>query len=201
MKATDTLSPRARARRDNIMAAARRLFARQGIEQTTVDALVAEAGISRATFYRVFHSLSEVVEALYAEYEERVLERLNRDLSGTVTLSDADLTGLVAGVLADARAQGPVVRAMFREELRPGSPSEPFQGRRVQAQLVRVRRWWEAATGSPADDDLILCLILLLQSLGLIVSGRRTDPATMARYRDAAVFVLRAVIDAHVARG
>ena len=47
--------------RDQLGEAALRLLARQGYEETTVDQIVAAAGVSRRTFFRYFKSKEDVV--------------------------------------------------------------------------------------------------------------------------------------------
>lgn len=184
-------------RRERILDAARGLFSRQGIETSTVDDLVAEAGISRATFYRAFSGLEDVVAALYEAYEERVLGDLAAVLDGLDASSDG-LDAVSDRLLRDMAARGPIVLAMFREELRPGSSSAPMQGRRVRGQVEIIRRWWEERTGQPADDDLILSLVLLMQSFGLIVAGQEVGPEVFERYGTAIRFVVKAVVRAYL---
>ncbi len=186
------MGPRAQARRRRILDAAARLIVRQGIEHSTVEDLIAEADIARATFYRAFPSLDAVVEALYAEYEQQVLVRLADDLKNVQQVDEAGLTLIIDSVLREQEHRGPLVRAMFREELRPGR-GKLWQRRRVAAQVSLVRRWWEDTSGLEADDDLILCLLLLLQSIGLTtMSSKRRR-----RMRKSLVFVFQAVVAAY----
>jgi len=192
----ETPGPRALKRRQRILQAAAALFARQGVEVSTVDELVEEAGISRATFYRAFSGLEEVIAALYEEYEQRVI----RELEAALARMDAGPEGLdqvADALLAQMRDRGPIVRAMHREELRPGSASAPLQGRRIQGQVRVIAAWWEQRTGLPPDDDLILALILMLQSFGLIVAGQDVSPEDFEGHRRAVRFVFRAVVDAY----
>ena len=53
------VSPRGR-----LMDAATRLFCRNGINATGIDAIVAEAGTAKTTLYKIFKSKSELVEAV-----------------------------------------------------------------------------------------------------------------------------------------
>lgn len=50
--------------RTRIVDAARSLFAKQGIEATTIDAIAAEAGVAVATFYKVMKSKEGVIREL-----------------------------------------------------------------------------------------------------------------------------------------
>lgn len=60
---TGELTPRASAKREQIRAAAQRLFLQRGFEATTMDAVTATAGISKQTLYRYYPSK----EALFAD--------------------------------------------------------------------------------------------------------------------------------------
>ncbi|RMF17106.1 MAG: TetR/AcrR family transcriptional regulator [Candidatus Dadabacteria bacterium] len=66
--------PRADARR-RVLEAAAKLFADHGYEQTTVEDLIQESGVSRGTFYKHFDSR----EAVLAELYQNVVDELMRD--------------------------------------------------------------------------------------------------------------------------
>lgn len=69
---TEELTPRARAKRDQIRQAAQRLFLRDGYAGTSTDALVEEAGISKQTLYAYYPSK----EALLADILEHLIRRV-----------------------------------------------------------------------------------------------------------------------------
>jgi AcrR family transcriptional regulator len=50
--------------RDRLMHAATRLFCRNGITATGIDAIVAEAGTAKTTLYKIFKSKQDLVEAV-----------------------------------------------------------------------------------------------------------------------------------------
>ena len=63
----EVLSPRARAKRRQITDAARSLFLSQGFARTSMDAITAEAGVSKQTLYAYFPSKDELLIAILAE--------------------------------------------------------------------------------------------------------------------------------------
>jgi len=78
-KATE-LTPRARAKRDQIRSAAQRLFLRDGFSETSTDALAAEAGVSKQTLYAYYPSkealLSDVLlQLIQLASESRGVDR------------------------------------------------------------------------------------------------------------------------------
>lgn len=66
------LSPRARAKRRQITDAARTLFLAQGFARTTMDAITAEAGVSKQTLYAYFPSKTDLLIAILDELEGSV---------------------------------------------------------------------------------------------------------------------------------
>ncbi|MFT3860313.1 TetR/AcrR family transcriptional regulator [Micropruina sp.] len=65
----EELSPRAKAKRRQITDAARTLFLAQGFSRTTMDAITAEAGVSKQTLYAYFPSKIDLLIAILAEVE------------------------------------------------------------------------------------------------------------------------------------
>lgn len=74
-----------RGARERITAAAAQLFYRRGINTTGVDALIAEAGVSKRTFYQHFPSKDSLVEHYLRAIDERggspMERRLDLDLA------------------------------------------------------------------------------------------------------------------------
>jgi AcrR family transcriptional regulator len=76
-----------------IRAAAQRLFLQRGLQQTSMDAVAAEAGTTKQTVYRYFGSKERLFAAVL---ENLVVDRLRPDLLRTVPADarpDADLEG------------------------------------------------------------------------------------------------------------
>lgn len=66
----ETLSPRAQAKRQQITDAARALFLAQGFARTSMDAITAEAGVSKQTLYSYFPSKTELLLEIIAGAEQ-----------------------------------------------------------------------------------------------------------------------------------
>lgn len=64
------LSPRARAKRRQITDAARTLFLAQGFSRTSMDAVTAEAGVSKQTLYAYFPSKNELLLAILDDLQQ-----------------------------------------------------------------------------------------------------------------------------------
>lgn len=84
-------------RRDSLLTAATRAFARNGFEATSLDEIAQEAGISKVLLYRHFDSKADLYRA--------VLERSLKRLAGTV--GEAEFTPESLDALLFAAAQDP----------------------------------------------------------------------------------------------
>jgi AcrR family transcriptional regulator len=75
--------------RDRILTAASELFARHGIRAVGVDAIIAAAGVAKASFYRHFRSKDDLVAAWLRDARARWLDRV-RVLSSERATSPSD---------------------------------------------------------------------------------------------------------------
>src|ERR1700738_1319829 len=103
------------ATRERILGKARNLLARGG--SPTVAQLAAEAGVSRATFYRAFETREALLNALELQPEPGARERI---LDAALTLVGAH--GLNALSMDDLATQADVSRATLYR-LFPGKPA------------------------------------------------------------------------------
>jgi len=125
VSATATRPPRTKPpeqRREELMDAAERLFIGSGIRATSIDAIVAAAGVAKGTFYLHFATKDDVVVALIARYAERYGLALSAavaacapgDWPGRLTAwVDAAVLGLLAG--------GDLAETVFHQHPQPAS--------------------------------------------------------------------------------
>lgn len=66
----------AEVRVDDLMSAAAALFIAKGIEATTIDDIVARAGVAKGTFYHYFSTKADVIIALRARFSQDFLARV-----------------------------------------------------------------------------------------------------------------------------
>jgi AcrR family transcriptional regulator len=82
-------------RRDQILAAATRAFARAGYAATSLDDIAAEAAVTRAILYRHFASKADLYRAVLERAQHRLLAA-----TGVPPFTEASIDGLIA-VAAD----------------------------------------------------------------------------------------------------
>jgi len=164
-------------RRDQILAVARRLFARDGFAATT-DEIAREAGVSQPYVVRLFGSKRELFRETHAQATARVLDVLRRVPPGsdaaremgeayTELLDDRDLLRVLMHGFLDS---DPVVASNARRTLGEAyqaflerSGGTPEEGRRFVANgmLINVLLAVDAPAhqGEEAGlDSLLLCV-------------------------------------------
>lgn len=92
------LLPRAR-RREQILLAATRAFARAGFAATNLEDIATEAGVGRVILYRHFESKAELYRAVLRQAEDRLGE-----VAGSAEFTDSSLDSLLAAAAADPSA-------------------------------------------------------------------------------------------------
>lgn len=94
--------PRDPAKREALLAAGRTLFVAHGFGPVTVDQVIVEAGVSRATYYAHFQDKMALLEAIVARESTRIVEdgwvenSLDGDLEEALTGFGVRLLGFLA---------------------------------------------------------------------------------------------------------
>jgi AcrR family transcriptional regulator len=144
-------------RRGEIVAAARRRFARDGFHATTMDDVSAEAGVSTSVVYRWFSGKDELVGACIGEVLQGVVEELEQTLriEPPVPLMDAVrrmLTGILARTTKDGEDLTAIVVQAWAEAMRDPSVKNllgTVYTRMREGLAELVVRHQEAGTMSP----------------------------------------------------
>lgn len=95
------------ATRSHVIEVATELFSRDGYEATTIEAVLADAGISKGALYHHFAGKDDLFEAVFVAVETDVIARVGAAAEGATTAAEA----LAAGCKAWLRLAGdPVIR-------------------------------------------------------------------------------------------
>jgi AcrR family transcriptional regulator len=103
---------RASETRHLILDAAYRLFSRYGYGQTSVDAILGEAGLSKGAFYHHFVSKEELFKVLLEDRQRRCMEQMASAVSPASSTRDA-IERLVAVALGFDEGDPDWVRVYF----------------------------------------------------------------------------------------
>ncbi len=133
--------------------AALRLFARDGFDATTIEAIAAEAEVSSRTFFRYFSAKDEVLDMGWAQRRARLQEEAARAPAGA-----GDLAVAAAALVAMAHDLAPD-HDRIRLRARAARSSSALRGRTADTMAA-----WEAA---------------LAEGLGVRRGLARPDPAAV----------------------
>jgi AcrR family transcriptional regulator len=189
-------APTEPSRRRELVATAKRLFLERGFAQTSVSAIVREAGVAQGTFYLYFKSKQALLPYLRAEVLGHYLRAFEESTQDQAERADARLVAALTRIHTIMREQVSLVRV-----LREATSSEELEQIWLEGRETLSRPLAELVTtgrrdGSfEVDDDrmaahLGLALLddLLFESL---VWQRPAPPAQTLCY--ATRFLLRAL--------
>lgn len=172
------------ARREEILGAAGRVFAKKGFAATKISDIAAEAGLSHGLLYHYFRSKDEVYAGLVDEIVERSPLRSAAALdAGSGPLER--LRALVALLLART-AERPELAVLFSQALL-GESLPPATRQRLLRQgwstyeriveLVRAAQHRGEAAGDERAEELALAIVAMLRGLGTMRFFVRSRPA------------------------
>jgi AcrR family transcriptional regulator len=179
----DRLRADARRNRDAMLFAARRVFARDGID-APLDAIAREAGLSRATQHRHFPTRDRLIRAIFDDN----LDELARIAQSTPDPADAYVATLLAMVDMLARDRGFV--DVFHHRVVSDAVKHDIAERFLA--IIAAPLSAAQAAGRVCPDVELQDTILLVDMLGAAVS--LTGPARPHRRRQRAIaLLLRAI--------
>ena len=172
-------------RREQILAAASRLFARQGFHRTTVRQVAREAGIADGTIYLYFRSKQELLLALLGQ-----LGRVGERPADFEELAGADARAFLSAYLKvrfrQLREWRQLFTAVFPEVLADAGLRS--------AQVAQTAPAFEAAEAElarradagelPPLDPVRLARVAAATVIGLLVLDVMGDPVVDARWGD-----------------
>ena len=170
--------------RERLLAAASELFHRAGIQATGVDAIVASAGVAKATFYRHFPSKDDLVVAWLREPRTRWLDGIRAELDAASIEPTERISRFFDGV-AEWLESGDFRGCPYLNTgVEITDPAHPAQ-RIIEAYLQEVEDYLETllqAAGYRSSRTLAAELqTLIAGAISLAVVRRSGLPASMAK--------------------
>lgn len=152
-----TLPPEVRT--DDLMTSAAALFIAKGIEATTIDEIVARAGVAKGTFYHYFATKTDVVLALRERFSQDFLSRVNEAIEACPAKDfPARLSGWVHGAVQAYLANFKLHDVVFHDFSHSRRQSREKDV--VIAQLVALLEAGQAAGVWTMPDARMTALIL-----------------------------------------
>jgi AcrR family transcriptional regulator len=154
-----------RARRRQLLDAAKRLFLAKGFAQTSVSAIVREAGVAQGTFYLYFKGKQDLLPYLRGEVFDHYLRAAEESAADRDRPADARLVQALVRMQAIMREQIPMVRM-----LRDATSSEEvdliwLDGRESLSRPLAAQIAAGCEDGSFAVDDVRMAAHLALALL------------------------------------
>ena len=180
--------------RERLLRTASALFYAEGLRGVGVDRVVAEAGVTRATFYRHFPGKEDLVVAYLQGVDRSVREQAGEvpaDAAGALGWLSA-LTALVGDQVCGTAFRGCAFINAAAEHPDPASP--------VRRAVRAHREWMEDAVGTAfaqlghPDPTGAAHRWLVLRD-GAMVAGYLADPGSAQRALDAGLRDLVAAAD------
>ena len=180
--------PRAQ-RREQILAAATKAFARNGFAPTGLDDIAAQAGVTRVILYRHFDSKTELYQAVM----DRMCARLEAHVDGPVGgFTDASIDGLL-----EAAVESPAgFRLLFQHALREPEFKERIEKFRAD---ITAAAYLQIAAIVP-DQALArwaaqLAPVVAIEAIIAWLDAGQPDPAHVGgRVRQAVMGVIGAAV-------
>jgi AcrR family transcriptional regulator len=180
------------ARREHILAAARRCFLRDGFQATSMQDLFAEAGLSSGAVYRYFASKDDMIIAIAEENLSDVVSMINtlavREPDRSIGATLAGIFDIVSSREA-ADGLGGLAVLVWAEALRNPDLADRFTAllRTLRDDLEQVVRDHQQRGNLPADIPADALSALLFSIVpGYILQVALLGPESVADVGDAA---------------
>jgi AcrR family transcriptional regulator len=179
---------RGEATRGQLIAVATRMFAERGYEDTSIEAVLREAGVSRGSLYHHFASKEALFEAVAEDVEGQVGSQTVAASAG----ADGPVAALRAGFLAWIRLAGdPVVQRILLIDGPSVLGWERWRAMEERHALGLIRMVLEAAAGQAQlrpelADTLAHVLLASVNEVALLVA-RADDPQAAMRAGEHAI--------------
>ena len=179
-------SSKAERTREQIVAAALRLFREQGYQGTTMRAVAAEAGMSVGSAYYYFSSKEELLQGFY---DQMVAEQRRATMHVFAESGDfaVRLRGAVLAWVDAAQPYHEFAGSLFASAAHPDNPLSPFSNASSPARDAWIALYRDLVDGSstPMSDELVGTLpeLLWLYQLGIVLHWVHDSTADTARTR------------------
>jgi AcrR family transcriptional regulator len=170
--------------REYILGVASELFTTRGINATSVDTIVAEAGVAKVTLYKYFKSKEQLILEYLRQYDARLWQKLKERMATRKAAPREQLLALVNGVMdwiADPEFKGFAftnATAEFPENENPVHQTSVEFAQTLRKTLARLA----SEAGIKSADTLALQLSLVIEGTAITERmSRGSDAVTHAK--------------------
>jgi AcrR family transcriptional regulator len=187
---------RGRATRDQLIEVATRLFAEHGYEATSIEAVLAAAGVSRGALYHHFAGKEALFDAVFQALSMRITEELGATAAGATDPVDALNKVAVAWIsmAGDAETQRILLvdapSVLGWERWRTADEGRTLGAMRAMLQAISDSGRLEPALVAPFSHIILAAL----DELALVVARAEDPQAALAEGRSATEELLRRLL-------
>jgi AcrR family transcriptional regulator len=196
--------PRADGRRQNplrdhfartrIVEAAAKVFAKKGMQATTVEDLLASAGVCRRTFYRLFSSKYDALDALHEVMTAMLMEE-RRAAYSIEEPPWKKVERMVDTTVGFARRNMALMRVLHGEAMRPDSPLYARRIALLDALATEFADHVQEIRGVRPDPFVIRGLLLAHEAIvHSMLAEDPLDDTTVARAKAAIIRITAATL-------
>ena len=187
-------APGAPATRLRILEGAAKAFGRTGYAETTVDAIIAAAGVSRPSFYKFFRNKDEVFDLLHEMYALALIQAVKAAATSTSD-PQGKLELATDAFLRQIATTGRLAQALYSESRKPGS-RVAVRYRETVSVLTAFFGQQAAEMGIESLDPLVYGgLIAATEVIGMsLVHAAGPNGAQTERARRAILTILRGAL-------
>lgn len=175
---TSTTTEKASEPRDRLLRTACELFYREGIHSVGVDRIVADAGVTRATFYRHFPGKENLVEA-YLSWEDATLRGMFAAAATQISSPEQMLEAIIQGIADDVSRNHTRGCPFINASAEYPDAASPVRG------IIRDHRAWfrdilrDALTAAGREDAAEGAGAIVLLRDAALVGGYLDGPDTI----------------------
>lgn len=170
-------SDRYRRQRRDLLRAAGRLAAREGYEGTRVADIVAEAGLSKSTFYEHFSSKEECFVELHRRTSGQMLQTAADAAEANIARGPVECIVAVIRAFVGYTDRNPRLAEVFRAAFGTGQPIIEAQREENFGRVVGFFAELGRRLGSPLDpDELELTSTILVRGVTDMLGTLRRAP-------------------------
>ncbi len=149
---------------ETIIAAARYVYADTGYRDFSVELLLAEAGISRPTFYRHFKDKTNVIDIVVKRANMLLVAEIEQRIAGSETVREVVDKGVEAYFDWGLKI-GKLAGSIYREIHDPESPASEYRNRNI-AKLTAILQAAGERSGLQLDTQVYEALIDTIENVG-----------------------------------
>lgn len=165
----------------DILLHAMAVFVRRGLARTTVQDLLNEAGVSRRTFYKYYHSKQDVLETIYRLLATNMVVRFEEQ----VRLARGDLRASIRRIVriyVDYHlGMGPIIRLVLEEARRTDSPLAPHREQAYQQVVQLLKATIKRDSGREVEPLALLSLLWNLEDYSLYLASQHYSASACAK--------------------